>query len=288
MTLYNPILIDEPNVVLRGNGLLQTATVLPMPDEHFRNGVLFRTPDCGNVLQFIDLCSTDGTTPAVSPKVPTKPNPGTTHGVGPWNLYSYINCRGFGDGSIAAMFPEAVQSLERGTPQAVETAFWTDALVSHAGTHLINIDQTIGNALCIVGGVAALESYMGSVYAGEIVLHADRGLAAYLRRDHQLLGNVGDTLESILGSKWAFYGGATGDGPGGTAPNPGYAWIYATSDVTIWHSEVDVNPKEESQVFRYGPTLTTGPINEPTVIAEQTWVAETFCAIAAVQVQLTC
>lgn len=272
------ILIDTPNFDPKPSGLLQAATVLAMPDEHYRNGVKFRAPDCGNVAQFFDNCVSDD----VTPKSATFHNPGEVDPVLGWDFYTYYDCRTGPDGS-QTLVAEAKQGLTRGIPQAVEVAFWTDVLATSA-SHVINAGSAVTDAVSLVSGVAALEDYIATNFAGQATFHATRGASAFLKDHHQVVGNPGDQLETVLGSKWAFYGGSVNTSPAGVVAPNGYFWLYATSQVTLWHSEIDTFPLEEAQQWQYGPTLDTGPLNVPTAIAEQHWTPSNFCVQAAVLV----
>lgn len=278
--IFGPaILVDTPNFDPKPSGLLQAATVLAMPDGHYRNGVLFRAPDCGNVAQFFDNCDTPSDP---DPKTPTFHNPGTVTPIHGWDFYTYYDCRTGPDGSTT-LVAEAKQGLIRGIPQAVEVAFWTDVLATNASVQL-NSGGGTPVAVSLVSGVAALEDYIATHFAGVPTFHATRGASAFLRDHHQVIGQPGDQLETILGSKWAFYGGSVNTSPAGVVAPNGQFWIYATSQVTLWHSEIDTFPLEEAQQWQYGPTLDTGPLNVPTAIAEQHWTPSNFCVQAAVLV----
>lgn len=277
MALNSPVRIETPPIVHWKNGLLAVATVLPMPDEHYRQGVIYRAPDCGNVLQFVDTCApyTGG------PKVPTFPNPGSITSAGPWTNYAYMNCKGYGDGSLAAMLPEAEASLKLGTPQRIETEFWTDVL-AHPASVILNTggSQATADALSVAGGIAALEQYMADKYAGQATFHMERALAVFMAdlRDLVFMNGVPQT---VLGTQIAFYGGSPNTSPTGVTAPAGYTWIYATSQVTLWYSEIDIYP-EVDQMLQYG-----NQSNEPTAIAEQVWIGTNHCAQAAVLVKAT-
>jgi hypothetical protein len=274
VALNNPVRIETPPIKQWSGGLLAVATVLPMPSPHYRQGIIFRSPDCGNVGQFFDTCAPY----TGAAKAPTFPNPGTVQGHGPWANYAYMNCRGYGDGSLAAMLPEARASLKLGTPKRVETEFWTDALAVPASV-VLNVSSLAADAFTVAGGIAALEQYMRFHYAGQATLHMEAGVAVYLAalRDLVVVNGVPQTL---LGSQIAFYGGSPNTSPAGVPAPVGYTWIYATSQVTLWYSEIDIYP-ELDQMLQYG-----NQINEPTAIAEQVWVGTNFCAQAAVLVHV--
>lgn len=276
MSIYAPqVTIETPTIEHWVGGLLAVATVLPMPNEHYRNGVKFRSPDCGNVQQFTDTCA-----PFTGiAKVPTFPNPGTTTGVGPWPLYAYMNCKGYGDGSLKAMLPEAEASLKLGTPSAVETAFWHDAL-AQASSIVLNASSLAADAFSVAGGIAALEQYMRDKYAGRPTIHMEAGLSVYMA-DLKDLVMVNGVPQTIIGSNIAFYGGSPNTSPGGVVAPAGYTWMYATSQVTLWYSPIDIYP-EPDQMIQYG-----NQTNEPTAIAEQVWIGANHCAQAAVLVKAT-
>lgn len=275
MALNSPVRIETPPIVHWKNGLLSVATVLPMPNEHYRQGIIYRAPDCGNVSQFVDTCAPY----SGAVKAPTFPNPGTVTGVGPWTNYAYMNCRGYGDGSLAAMLPEAEASLRLGTPKRVETEFWTDALAVPASV-VLNAGSVAANAFSVAGGIAALEQYMAAKYAGQATFHMERGLSPYVAELDEFV-MVNGVPQTILGSQIAFYGGSPNTSPAGVVADPGYTWMYATSQVTLWYSDIDIYP-EVDQMLQYG-----NQTNEPTAIAEQVWVATNFCAQAAVLVKAT-
>lgn len=272
------ILIETPDFEPKPSSLFQAATVLPMPDGHYRNGVKFRAPDCGAASQFTDTCPPY----TGAAKAPTFHNPGEVDAPVGWDLYTYYDCRTGPNGSVE-LTDQVRQGLERAIPQAVEFAFWRDVLATNASTQL-NSGGGTPVAVSLVHGVAALEDYMATNFSGRPTFHAPRGASAFLRDRHQIIGNPGDQLETILGSKWAFYGGGLNTSPAGVAAANGFFWLYATSQVTFWYSEIDTYPTTEAQQWRYGPTLTTGPTNVPTAIAEQHWTPANFCVQAAVLV----
>lgn len=273
------ILIETPKFDPKPSGLLQAATVLSMPSEYYRNGVKFRAPDCGNVSQFFDNCDIPSDP---SPKLPTFHNPGEIDPIHGWDFYTYYDCRTGPDGS-QTLVAEAKAGLTRGIPQAVEVAFWHDVL-ANASSHILNAGSASTDAVSLVAGVAALEDYIATNYAGQATFHATRGASAFLKDHRQVVGQPGDQLETVLGSKWAFYGGSVNTSPAGVVAPHGYFWLYATSQVTFWHSEIDTFPLEVAQQWQYGPTLTTGPLNVPTAIAEQHWTPSNHCVTAAVLV----
>jgi hypothetical protein len=170
----------------------------------------------------------------------------------------------------------------------VEQAFWSGefgnspSLAGTAEDPSDCVDLTPGaGALSIVGGVSALEDYLGSNYGGVGVIHAPRKVAAFAAADTQI-ERSGARLTTTLGTRWAFGGGyAVNTGPDGVVAPAGEAWLYATGAVTIYRSEVFVNPDELRAAF---DTRT----NQVHILAERKYVITRECACAAVRVDVAC
>lgn len=265
-----PLLVATPSVVPWRYGLLSAATVIEETDPHARCGVTYRSPHCSPALAvFTDACPPT----TVEPKVPTDTDgyPMVT-GV-PFQIYSYLSCR---TTTVAAMREQVRITLALGEPRAVEEAFWI--LMANPDATVLNTVPGAAGAMSLVAGVAALESAMAAAYGGQATLHGDRSLAAYAANAY-LLEKAGGRMFTPLDSLWAFYGGSPNTSPTAVAAPAGYAWLYATSQVTLRRFPVEVYPDP-------GHELTVLPdgtqTNEPIVIAERTWVPSFECASFAV------
>lgn len=170
----------------------------------------------------------------------------------------------------------------------VEEAFWSGkfgnspSLAGTLATPSDCIDLTpAAGALTIVGGVSALEDYLGANYGGIGILHSPRGVAPFAARDQQIERN-GSRLTTTLGTRWAFGGGYTiNTGPNGGVAPVGEAWLYATGAVTIYRSEVFINPNDLRASF---DTRT----NQVEILAERKYVITRECVCAAVRVRVGC
>lgn len=137
------------------------------------------------------------------------------------------------------------------------------------------------NPLTILGGVAAIEDYMGREYCGTPVIHAPRAIASYAAAKNLVVGGTGRQT-TPLGSRWAFGAGYSANvGPDGVPAPDGVAWMYATGAVSIWRSEVWINPDD----LRYAFDRRT---NDVTIFAERQYVITTECACIAVPVAVSC
>lgn len=176
----------------------------------------------------------------------------------------------------------------------VERAFWSGEFgnsPSLAGTDAdpsdcVNltpgdVDYAGGTAMTIVGGISALEDYLGANYGGVGIIHSPRGVAPFAARDNQI-ERSGTRLTTKLGTRWAFGGGYTiNTGPDGVVAPAGEAWLYATGAVTIYRSGVFINPNELRAAF---DTRT----NQVEILAERKYVITRECVCAAVRVKVGC
>lgn len=266
-----PLLVATPTVTPWRYGLLSVATVIEETDPHFRCGVIYKSPHCARAVAFFE----DACTPApVNPKLPTDVDRDAIVTGAPFTIYSYLSCK---TTTLAAMRDEVRLTLELGESRAVEEGFWTAALAV-PGCTVLNTTPGAAGALSLVAGVAALESAMAQAYGGVPTLHGDRSLAAYAANAF-LLQRSGGRLLTPLDSLWAFYGGSPNTGPDGVVAPAGYAWLYATSGVTLRRSPVQVLPDDghELRVLPDGSQT-----NEPIVVAERVYVPTHECACFAV------
>lgn len=261
-----PQLLVEPNPVIPYRyGAMSAYIVDDGTDEHGRNGVMYKSPFCAGVSTFIDDCDSG----SVTPKAPTDTDQDSIIVGCPFTLYSYLSCKGVGDGSLAALFPASLIALQLGEQRGVEQNVWSQVLAVNAST-VVNATSTTADALSLTAALAALESRMADSYGGQATIHANRGLANYAA-DHRQLEKQGTAAFTPLGSRWAFYAGNPNTGPDGSAAPDGYAWIYATSVLTLRRFPVLQIPESVDYAFQF-------PTNEPAVIAERTYVPTVECA----------
>lgn len=270
-----PLNVTAPVVVPWAYGLLSVATIIDETDDHGRNGIFYKSPACtADVLNWEDNCDSE----EVAEKVPTfNGNTAFIQGC-PFHLYAALNCK---TTTLEAMGAEVRTVFELGEQRAIETEVWTRVLATVATT-VVNASSLPADALTVTGGVAALESAIAECYGGRSTLHADRGVAAYLAQNYQIQPG-GRIKETVLGSPIAFYGGSPNTSPAGVAAPAGYAWMYATSQLTLRRFPIDVLPDEVNQRIRYDPLT-----NEPYVLAERTYVPSVECCSFAVLVCLAC
>jgi hypothetical protein len=265
---YGPsaLIVDAPTVPLWEYGVLTVATIIDETDPHARNGIAYKAPACvGHVSGYVDDCVSPPT------KVPTDSLAGEDNVVQgcPFNLYAALSCR-------------TTTLEEMGEQSAMEAQIWANVLATTTSV-VLNASSLPADAFTPVGTIAALESAMASCYGGRATIHADRGLAPYLKRDHQL-NLVGDHYETALGTKIGFYGGSLNTSPVGVAAPDGYAWVYITPELTIRRFEPEILPEDSAHRLQYTPDM----INVPFVLAERTYVPSTECCRFAVLVCLSC
>lgn len=268
-----PLNVPAPAILPWRFGLLSVANVIDETDDHARNGIFYKSPACtGTVTEWVDDCDSD----LVDPKSPTGPDDTAYIQGCPFHLYAALNCK---TTTLAAMGEEVLRVFELDEQRAVEAAVWANVLATPAAT-VLNASSLPADAFPIVGGIAALESAMAECYGGRATFHADRGVAPYFARDFQV-HTEGSAKFSELGSAVAFYGGSPNTSPAGVVAPAGFAWIYATSTLTLRRFPIDVLP-ETDQRLQYSPLT-----NEPFVLAERTYVPSVECCTYAVLVSLS-
>ncbi len=245
-------------------GAMVAYTVIDSGDDHERNGIVYKSPFCAGVNTFVDNCDSG----EVGPKTPTDVDRDAVVVGCPFHLYAYLSCR---TTSLAQMLVDARLALEIGEQRGVELNVWSQVLAT-ANSTVINASSDTDDALDLVSALAALESAIASCYGGQATIHANRGIANYAAASRQLekQGAAGFTP---IGSRWAFYAGDPNTGPDGTPAPDGYAWVYATSQLTLRRFPVEV-PTDVDHVLML-------PTNEPIVIAERTYVPSIECCAFA-------
>lgn len=276
-----PLVVQAPALLPWRFGLASVANFIDETDDHARNGIFYKSPLCtADVRPWVDDCDSDEVALKSPTDVPAgEEDPFEPYVAGcPLHLYAALSCK---QTNLAAMSEEVREVFEADEQRALEAAVW-EQLLANGVPVVLNASDAPEDAFCFVGGVAALESAIASVYGGRATLHADRGVGAFAARDRQV-HTEGATKYTELGNAFAFYGGSPNTGPDGDPAPDGYAWIYATSTVTIRRFPLDVLPNDVNQRLQYDPLT-----NEPYVLAERTYVPSIECPSFAALVELNC
>ncbi len=202
----------------------------------------------------------------------------------PFTAYAGFECS-----TIGMSFQEAGQAamdqLARGEQAALENWFMTRWLAN--ATHTVDLTPGAG-AVHIVNGIGVLESWLGTNYGGQGVLHAPIGTASLLGMHHQITGTgdeecyrtwAGNAV--IIGAGYAANVGPVAlPGPPVAAPT-GEAWLYITPPLRIRRDDRSLVMNREWQ----GVNTT---VNDRRSLAETTFVTEVACCkAAAVRVNLS-
>lgn len=270
-----PLVVPAPGILPWRFGLLSVATIIDETDDHARNGIFYKSPACtADVQNWEDDCDSG----AVADKGPTFTGDNAYVSGCMFHLYAALDCKVT---TLEAMRDEVKLVFELGEQRAIELEVWNRVLVDPTVT-VLNDTSDVADAFTLVGGVSALESAMAECYGGRALIHADRGLAAYAARDRQV-HTEGTGKYTELGSGFAFYGGSPNTSPLGVVAPDGYAWMYATSQLTLRRFPIDILPEDSNQRLRYDPLT-----NEPYILCERTYVPSVECCSFACLVCLSC
>lgn len=270
-----PLNVPAPAVLPWRFGLLSVATIVDETDDHARNGIVYKSPPCtADVQNWEDDCDSG----VLVDKGPTDVDRNAVVQGCAFHLFSALSCK---TTTLEAMRDEVRLVFELGEQRAIELEVWNRVLADVTST-VLNDSSDVADAFTLVGGVSALESAMAECYGGRALIHADRGLAAYAARDRQV-HTEGTGKYTELGSGFAFYGGSPNTSPLGVVAPDGYAWMYATSQLTLRRFPIDILPEDSNQRLRYDPLT-----NEPYILAERTYVPSVECCSFAALVCLSC
>ncbi len=139
----------------------------------------------------------------------------------------------------------ALRLLENATPQAIERELWTGALAQAAGypnnylTGPATIDVTPGSVPSVARGLQILQDSLQQCgFGGQGMIHVQAQTAPNLLS----VRRVGNLLLDLFDNIVVPGVGYPGTGPGGVAPDPGFAWMYATDLVMV-------RAEDEGRVF---------------------------------------
>ena len=160
------------------------------------------------------------------------------------------------------------QAYELRESKGVERAFMRKAF---AGAD----DLSLGEAVDVCTGLAILEGYAGSAYAGAPMLHVSRTIGSFLSQKHALERN-GDKLFTRLDAPVAVGAGYEypSIGPDGTPAPAGTQWIYATGEIRVARGDL---------IFSEAVDVRT---NDFTVMGERLYLGVVDCFTAAIRVEI--
>lgn len=277
-----PLYVDAPVVMPYTYGLFSVAlTPAEDPDPHWACGVDYQPMSCDKSSVVGDYCDTPPPGPKIVPE-----GVDTVSGL-PFTVFDGFNCHlvGFTEAEITA---RARAALDLGERRAVEREYWTGEAGSRprlADPSAVVLNAVpapgVADALHPVGGIAALENYLGDNYGGTGIIHAPRGVGAFLSY-HSLAAVVGARVQTMVGTPVALGGGyVVNTGPDGVEAPPGTAWMYATGQVVIRRSAPWLNPDSVKQALNRSN-------NNVTILAERTYVVSHECVLAAVLISINC
>lgn len=184
----------------------------------------------------------------------------------PITVYHLFQCRLPGVPNVESEARRrALDSLDRAASRGLEEGFQTVF-----GTAAVDVTPS-GTAVNIRKGLGLLEQYAAENYGGRAVIHMTREHVTLLGRS---IVQVGDHLETRLGSLVIAGGGYDSSAALPSAPAAGAGWMYATGEVNIWQSDAKTG----------GIVLQDPYNNEYQTLAERTYTPTFECFKAAVEV----
>lgn len=162
---------------------------------------------------------------------------------------------------------------------AVEKALMAQRFVENADDADLwaaaeDVTPTPGTAVGLEYGLALLEGHGALNYAGQVTIHVSPTVASLLLSENAIKVE-GNTLLTKLGNKVAAGAGYEDNtGPDGEAADPGDYWMYATGEVVVARSPLQVNSEMDRST------------NEMFTLVERIYVATVDCYTAAVLVEV--
>lgn len=203
----------------------------------------------------------------------------------PFTAYAGAECSTFGI-SYAEAGDRAMRQLELGEQFVLENWFMTRWLAN--ATHTVDLTPGAG-AVHIVNGIGILESWLGTNYGGQGVLHVPIGTASLLAMHHQVRDGITDeTCPETLAGNSVILGAGYGANVGPATPPAvpavapvGEAWLYITPPMRIRRDTPTLVMNREWQGIDTN-------VNDRRSLAETTFVPEVACCkAAAVRVSLS-
>jgi hypothetical protein len=276
-------------------GLLSAGTIIDDPDPHWQLGTQFELDACG-----VPVAVTGGPCAATGiTKVPTvtgSPNSAAE----PFSVYAWQNCAPVGQGNDLGLLRRRTEALlTNGEGRAVEAVVWSgnaangvirphlaedSASMSDAqGATTVELQTaatvvTTGTALPLMHAMALVEAELAQCYGGEGVIHVPAAAALHLS-NVGVVQRQGAQLRTLLGNVVAVYSSGNREGPTGSAPAAGQAWIYGTGAVFIRRSPI--------KGVGMRPADFVGRADNSTVyVVERTYVVDWACCHVAAQVEI--
>lgn len=198
----------------------------------------------------------------------------------PWTAYASVECSTIGL-TREELNQRALDQLARGEQRVWEQQFmrfWLAPTVQAAATDL----TPAAGALHIAQGVGALESWLGTNFGGQGVIHAPIGTAALLSMNTLVDFATEETCPRTLAGSSIILGAgyAANVGPDGTPAPAGESWLYITPPLRV--------RRDQPFLVETGNSYVNTRTNDQRALAESTAVIEVACCMAAaVRVSLT-
>lgn len=185
-------------------------------------------------------------------------------------VYGGVDCKSVGN-SLEHEHSELERAFLANESVGVEQAIMAQLFTNPAATDI----TPAGGAVDPAVGLAILEGYASTHYAGVPTIHAPRTIGGLLWRS-QVMVRVGNAFYSTQGSKVASGGGYQNpnNGPTGAAPAAGELWMYASGEVVVARGDLI------SQVAADQGN------NSVIALVERAYVAGVDCFTAAIKVKV--
>lgn len=258
------LVIDAPTPQPRKFGLYSVADVTTA-EPHALMGVEFEKNDNCIALPGVSTtnwCSTQPAKSAVAAYAGT-----TTFDM--FNLYSVQSCAAPGGAVLAKAQADAVRKFGYGEERGVEKQ------LEAALNATVGFVTPGGAPTTITGGIALIEQYLDTVYAGRGIILMSREAATYAIAA-RVVSQHGDHLETELGT---FVAASAQFGGGPSGPTAGKTWIKTVGSVQVRRGAMSVH----GPLFLGGTNATD---NTSHVLVERQFVTTYDCVVAGLQATL--
>lgn len=277
--------IEGPIPVKNRFGLLSVTNPITPADQHWEGGVTWTDDLCSDIFSTTGFCPIPPT--GSTPKIADRSSVNCC--ASPFIIYASFDCPPVGR-TAGEAFAVAKKRLIMKEEREVERVFWTGVTI---GGSTVNPSLAFGNDTCggtpinltpsagpvgLVQSMAVLESALGDCSTGPGVIHANYGVASFLR-DAYLINQNGGSWTTVTGQRLAIGAGYPGSGPNNVVASPGTTWLFATGPLFILRSEVFLTPE------RYQESLDR-TLNNVEVYAERVYSVGWNCCLFAIQVLL--